>query len=93
MTADPLRAYVVALLNRADIVPDAGMIAALSLILPLVEADMLAMLCEERDTAALWHASGPGFVQSCMARLQAGDHRGKACRAPELAAGKGSPHA
>ena len=66
------------LLNRADIVPDAGMIASLSLILPLVEADMLALLCDERDTAALWHSSGPGFVQSCITRLQAGAHRGAA---------------
>ncbi|MBS3962576.1 MAG: hypothetical protein KGZ61_12210 [Sandarakinorhabdus sp.] len=93
MTADPLRApmrapirnYVVALLNRADIVPDAGMIAALSMIVPMVEADVLAMLAQEKEAAADWHTVGPGFIQGCMVRVEAGDHRGKACRVVEAA--------
>jgi len=54
------------------------MIATLSLILPLVEADVLAMLGQEKEAAADWHTVAPGFIQGCIVRLEAGDHRGAA---------------
>ena len=80
MIIDPLRAYIVALLHRADIVPDAGMIAALSLIVPMIEGDIVRLIDLEAQTAVTWHSVIPGAIASVARRVEAGDHR-EACRA------------
>lgn len=79
MTIDPLRAYAVALLHRAGIMPDAETIAAGATMLRLAEADVLALLREEHEMA-LWCPCAPVLVDSCIARIADGEHRGAAVR-------------
>lgn len=81
MTVDPTRAYAVALLNRADVVPDANTLALLALIVPLVEADAVALLDQDAKAADGWQGMAAGFIRGSMERIGAGEHRGMASTA------------
>ena len=41
---DPLRAYAVELLHRADILPDAAAVAILARAIPLIESDIVGLV-------------------------------------------------
>ena len=72
---DPLRAYAVELLHRADILPDAAAIAGLARIISLIEADIVGLVDLEAQTAVAWHSIIPGAIAGVARRIEAGDHR------------------
>lgn len=82
MSTDPLRAYAADLHCRAGFAPDPMSVAAVAAIVPLIEADVRAMLAAQLAEAADWHTAAPGFIQGCIVLLDAGAHRGRASRQP-----------